>query len=185
MNLARILIRRCIIVVAAVSAFVLVANLSEASCCICRTGNNDCPQNLYCSTSGDAFNNCDFLCAQGCDAYHESSGVCGEGNFADCSVTDPTPANTATGTPTATGTATATATATATPSATATGTPTSTRVPNGGACVTPDDCASANCVDGTCVPAPAAAPAASPAGLLAMLGMLVGAAFVAMRWQRA
>lgn len=185
MNTARMLIQRSILVAAAISACVLIANVSDASCCICRTGNNECPQNLYCSTSGNAFNNCDFLCALGCDAYQEADGVCGEGNFVDCVVTNPTPANTPTGTPTATSTATATGTATSTPTATATGTATSTRIPNGGACVNPGDCASGNCVNGTCVAAPAAAPAASSAGLLAMLGALIGAAFIAFRLRRA
>ena len=83
------------------------------------------------------------------------------------------------GTPISTATATATATTTSTPTAT------STRVPNGGACMDPSDCASGNCVNDVCVGAAAAAPAASNGGLVAMTIALVIAAFIALRWRRA
>ena len=124
-----------------------------------------------------------------------------------------TATSTATGTVTSTGTATSTATATATGTntSTATSTPTATDtptpIPQGGACTTPAQCATDFCVDdvccvtascpqaqscnnprnaGICSPDPIApAPAASNTGLLVMLGVLVGAAFVAMRMRRA
>lgn len=117
----------------------------------------------------------------------------------DCSVIDPTPV------PTATATGTATATSTATATGTETNTPAAGPVPQGGSCLTPSQCSTLNCADGVCCAtacdAPleqcnlpgqvgtcattVAAPAASNTGLLAMITVLVGAAFVAMRWRRA
>jgi hypothetical protein len=107
---------------------------------------------------------------------------------------------------TSTATATGTATSTSTATATATDTPTAGPVPQGGACSTPSQCSTLNCADGvccdtacdqpgeqcnlpgqvgTCANAAAGAPAASNTGLLMMLGVLIGAAFVAMRVRRA
>jgi hypothetical protein len=61
---------------------------------------------------------------------------------------------------------------TQTPTVTPTLAPTNTRVPNGGSCTTPGECASGNCVNGTCQSVPAA-PAASPLALLLGLGVLI------------
>jgi hypothetical protein len=96
---------------------------------------------------------------------------------------------------------------TGTATSTATNTPTSTPAPQGGECATPSQCSTGFCVDQTCCATascpvgqscgnpgntgvcsadPAApAPAASGGGLLAMLGVLIGAAFIALRWRRA
>lgn len=113
---------------------------------------------------------------------------------------------TASATSTATATATATATDTATATATVTNTPPATPVPQGGACTIASQCSTLNCADGvccdtacdapleqcnlpgqvgTCATTAAGAPAASTTGLLVMLGVLLGAAFVALRLRRA
>jgi MYXO-CTERM domain-containing protein len=81
------------------------------------------------------------------------------------------------------GTPTQTATQTATATATETATPTNTRIPNGGACMDPIDCASRNCVNGICAGV-APAPTASNTGLIVLLVALFGAAMITLRLRR-
>lgn len=160
---------------------------------------------ISCEGSG---NGCGAGAGRVCDPF--SAGYCCDPNVpgSNCAPDD-TPTATPTDTPTSTATATATdtATATATATGTSTSTDTPTPIPQGGGCTTASQCATDFCVDdvccatascpagqscanpgnaGLCAADPAApAPAATSGGLLVMLGVLVGAAFVALRMRRA
>jgi hypothetical protein len=202
--------RRGIVFLATLAVWLASASAAHAYCCICQGA--DCPQNNFCSSvSGTCPCQGSVICSVGIiDTL-----PCGPGGVTECVVIDPTqtstPTSTATATATATATGTATTTATASASATATGTasntPTATPVSQGGACSQVSQCSGGLfcsdgvCCDtacdqpleqcnlpgqvGTCASSAAAAPAASATGLLAMLGVLTGAAFAALRWRRA
>jgi hypothetical protein len=142
---------------------------------------NDCGGILFCSypaVSGENPN--DFFCtynlATGALIADNDAGLCQPSAPAGTSPGCPSG-----GTPTMTGTATQTATATATGTATTTATPTRTLVPTGGACSSPEECASGVCRDGRCVRAPAGAPALTPWGLLAAVVLLAGSGLWALR----
>lgn len=78
-----------------------------------------------------------------------------------------------------------TATPTVTPTVTPSVTPTVTRVPNGGSCMTPAECASLNCVNGVCAGFVSPAPAVSSNGLAIGLAILIGLGAVGLwRMQR-
>ena len=202
------LVGRGFIVAVALASCLALADVADASCCTC--GGQDCPQAGFCTSAPDAngSNNCNGLCdGPLCGKFTDSpDSICGQGMSAGCTVIDPTATSTATETETATATATATATETATSTGTATSTPTASPVPQGGACNTPSQCSTLECADGvccdtacdapleqcnlpgqvgTCATTAAGAPAASSTGLLVMLGVLLGAAFVALPWRRA
>jgi len=83
-----------------------------------------------------------------------------------------TPSSTPTHTPTVTQTQTATHTQTPTTTAT--------KVPNGGECMTPSECASGICADGICQGTTAGVPAASPTGLLVGVIVLIGLGGIAL-----
>jgi len=178
MNLAGVLKRREIIVTGALAVWLVIVCLplpqaafggevnpppGGGCCCTCENSTMCYPA---CFGVTDA-QGCETACQGGCGhaipCPNPTAGLGCDADTVSC-VPAGTPAST--------------------PTSTATSTPTKTPVPNGGACMTPSDCASGNCVDGTCVGAPAAAPAASNGGLVAMVIALLIAAFVALRWRQ-
>ena len=192
---------------------------APSCCCTCEFSAG-CPP--ACFPDVTTAEECEALCQeQGfppCGAARQCSNPsagdgCNAGTVS-CIQASPTSTATSTGTatvtstPTATGTATATATDTATATATDTATPTNTPVPQGGACITPAQCATPFCVDGvccdsactgpmeqcnlpgqagTCVQTAAGAPALTPWGLIAVaLGLAgIGAFTLRRRMRRA
>lgn len=201
-------IRRMVLASLVLAAVVMpvVARGACTRCVLCPNRADD----FRCFTSSDAGSAVCF--GLNCGTGSNGSAICGQPPWDFCASIDGVPVSTrtatATATATATGTATSTGTATATATATgtATHTPTATPVPQGGACSTPSQCSTLQCADGvccdtacdgrleqcnlpgqvgTCATTAAAAPAASSTGLLAMMAVLIGAAFVAMRWRRA
>jgi hypothetical protein len=158
-------------------------------------GTTPCDSSLSQCTSGECFGQGFQLCrstAAGCACVaagcceidspvcaNMTAAECGKRPFhpnAFCGTNGCVP----TATPSATPTTTPTATASGTPPVTATATATATKVPNGGECMDPSQCASGICANGMCESATAPVPAASSTGLLVAVAVLIGLGGVAL-----